>query len=352
MKYLNLEFGDSKTVIELNDSTIAQKWVEVFLKYKENNIDYKIERNKAIIHQNQIESEIHPVYNVSKEDCITFINTAIDKVNQSIKGTPFPYRAFIGMPWAQTNRLHRCFTTGIMSYRFWYHKMTTSELYEFKKINYSSKGKYINTIKHSDYEVLNKELFLENLEYVNKWIHVYESFFANQRTKNLVNEINGTADYLELTWDNFLPSGEKSSSFEARVTYEEIKQSFGKNYFDNNVFLCKSIAGKDYEFAFCEYDDGLEYDITNLDQIDGGIRLHFEPGIEQLYKSSTFTKWCEDLGISRELYLPIPIGKIVENTADFSKASPNNYTEERLTNGCNPLLPPFNSVKSYITEEF
>ena len=42
MKYLNLEFGDSKTVIELNDSTVAQKWVEVFLKYKENNIDQSV----------------------------------------------------------------------------------------------------------------------------------------------------------------------------------------------------------------------------------------------------------------------------------------------------------------------
>lgn len=363
INYLNLEFNGCKTKIELLDTPVARKWIEVFNEYKtyfkSNNLsyDYKIESYSAFLHHTgvhyeDIKGNIEiPSYSVTLAGCVDKINQGIEDANAYIKGKKFPYHAYLGMPWEQTNLIHRCFTTAIATNTNWKHNLTGAELIELKKIKYSDPH-YINSyIKIKDFAVVDYNGFKDAVERINKWVHVYENEVKSLRGIKIMDEFP-TQSSLVLDWDSYNPSGEHTFFFSKRISYEELKQSFVGNYDEYDVVLGKSIAGKDYEVTYCEYDNPLEYDITNLDYINGSVTIICDTAVKDLYKESRYVDWANDYSLEKEMYLPIPLGKVVENSCDFPSVEDTEFfshnLDERWTNGSFKPLPPFNMVKSWI----
>ena len=360
INYLNLEFNGCKTKIELLDTPVVHKWIDVYNLYKEyfktNNLDYdyKVESYPAF-HSNSgsyceyLESNIEiPSYKITLGECVDEINQAIQDANTCIDGKEFPYYAYLGMPWEQTNLIHRCFTTGYITRTNWKHNLTGAELIEFKKIKYSDPHYIKNYIKIKDFTIIDFDGLVNAIERINKWIHVYEGVVKSRRGEKLFqNHLNLSS--LVLDWDSYTPSGEHTFYFSDRVSYEELKQSFIGNYEEQNVVLGVSILGKDYETAFCDYDNPLEYDITNLDNINGSITIINNKSTKDVYKESKFIDWIKDYNIEREMYLPVPIGKVVENSCDFNSLTFDFNSDERWTNGSFKPSPPFNNIKSWIS---
>lgn len=353
MKYLNLEFGNTKTVIELANTPAARQWEAAYTKFVDFGSTYKVEVIKAAVHAGGgWAGEVHPGLGVTRLECVERINDAIDTVNMCIEGTPFPFRASLGMTWEDLNNLHRGFTTGCSSLRYWDHGMTNEELFEFKKLSYEHKPELIRGRVKRDFTVVDEEKFLYHIERINTGVHNYEAFMGSGRATKIVEDLQSETEYIELDWDNFLPTGHRTSFFGERLNYKDLKDSFVGNYEDYDVFIGKTVTGKDYEFAYCQYDNGLEYDITNIDYLNGDIRLHYDKALTKFYTDSDYSKWIDTYKLTPELHLPVPLGKIVDTNVEFKNIGVDYESSTRLSNGMFPLKTPFNSVKSYITEEF
>lgn len=373
-RVLEIKFNNCTTKVELLDTPAVEKWVNIYTRYAKEfllkgiPISHKVEEAKAFIHtaprnighkfvtkEAQERNKFHSALNVTEDYCVDKINESIAEANSVISGIKFPYPAFYGMSWNQTNLIHRCFTTAAITFGYWVHNLSHQQLLEYKKRAYQRKNiqHFINLNNYKpQYKVHDKEKFINAIERVNKYVHYYESFNGNTRSRNFKEEIGGQGQYISIDWDSHDPdSGHHLFWFGDKITYDELKASFPDNYHDYDVFLGKSITGKDYEFAFCEYDNGLEWDITNLDFINGSLRIHFSDEIKKAYNNSSFTKWCKEYDLEEPMYLPIPIGKIIENNCDFNSLKPNVESKERYSNGAAKPYPPFDkaSVKIVVS---
>lgn len=360
INYLNLEFNGCKTKIELLDTPVVHKWIDAFNQhknyFKNNNLDYDyaIESYSSFIHDTgmyyqDIKGDVEiPSFNVTFAECVDKINKAIEDVNNCIEGKEFPYCAYLGMPLEQTNLIHRCFTTASTTGTNWKHNLTGAELMEYKKIKYSDPAYFRKFIKMKDFIPIDYSGYVDAIERINKWVHIYEKQVKSIRGEKIMDAFPNQST-LVLDWDSYGPSGNHIFWFGNRVTYEELKQSFVGNYDEYDVVIHKSILGKDYEITYCEYDNPLEYDITNLDFINGGIALNKNIEVKDLYRESRYIDWINDYNIEKEMYLPVPLGKVVENSCDFNSLTFDYNTEERWTNGGFKPSPPFNKVKSWIS---
>ena len=361
IKYLNLEFNGCKTKIELLNTPVAHKWLNAFNQYKNyfknNNLDqdYKVESYPSFVHGKGgiVQKDIHanikvPAYNITLLECVDKINQAIEDANACIEGKEFPYYAYVGMPWEQTNLIHRCFTTALFTNTNWKHNLTAAELIEYKKLCYSDKKSIFKYIIKKDFTTIDRTRLVDAIERINKWVHVYEGVNKSVRAVEIMNDFPNQSS-LVLDWDSYNPSGEHTFSFCNFVSYEELKESFVGNYDEYDVTIHKFIAGKDYEFAYCEYDNPLEYDITNLDAINASLNIINDTSVKDLYKESRYIDWINDYNLEKEMYLPVPLGKVVENSCDFNSLTFDFNTEERWTNGGYKPLAPFNKVKSWIS---
>lgn len=351
--YLVLEFNGCSTTIELLNTPVVEKWLLTFNANKQNNLyDYKPENWTAFIHEHHLESDIHPLYGYRKSDIVDEINKSIEKANSQISGVKFPYHAFEGMSWEQTNNIHRCFTLSVTTGTNWQHGFDENQLLEFKKIHYSTPFKIGDLIKEHQYTITGDyRTFNDAVHEINDWVHKYESFYVNDNVVSLKDTLGTVGEYLSLEWDNFNHNHAPLPAARARTSYEDLLKSFPDNYFDYNVFMGKSIKGKDYEFAFSQFDNPLEFDITNLDGINGSLRLHYNNNFKSIYQNSIYADWLNTLNLPPQMYLPVPVGKIVDTTCDFTEFKPNYSIEETWSNGSIKPLPPFNSVNSYIIEK-
>lgn len=350
--YLVLEFNGCRTTIELLDTPIAKRWARAY----SSNInlglfDLMPKVNAALIHIEENDLECHSEYNISAKYCCEQINIAIEDAEKNIQGAGFPYRAFEGMSFKDTNFIHRCFTTAAATNTNWVHNIDNSELLKFKKIQYENPDHIITLIRDTQFKVINYDLYIDALHRINKWVHRYESFLMSSNTTSTIAQIQDDTSHIILDWDNFNSSHVQIGTIGSRTTYKEICNSIPDNYDEYNVFLGKFILGKDYETSFSEHDNPLEFDTTNVDGIVGIFRIHTSDNLKKLYTDSNFTKWAKSAGLTEELFLPPPIGKVIENDCDFSKLEPNYISNERWTCGSSKPYPPFNYVKSYIVEK-
>lgn len=351
-KYFVLEFNGCTTTIELLDTPIVNKWINVYNSNKSRGTyDLKPETASAFGHLYQCESEVHPIYKYSSNHCVDQLNIAIAAANETVDGAEFPYQGFYGMSWEQTNLIHRCFTLSATTHTNWQHGLTRDELIAYKIAHYDNPLIIKDLIKEQQFVVKDPEKFLESIHKINMWVHRYESFFGNERIKYLYQEVGSYGKYLELDWDNFNQDHTQQGTITDRTSHQELLQSFPDDITEYDVFLGKYIKGKDYEFAFSEYDDPFEYDIANVDGINGSLRVHTQSEHKGIYKDSSYIEWLKQTGLSPELYLPLPVGKIVDTDCDFSTFAPNLDSQERWSNDMVKPHPPFNSVNSYIIQK-
>lgn len=350
--YLVLEFNGCTTTIELLNTPVVDKWIKAFnANRSKGTYDLKPENASAFIHGHPINFTVHPVYGYTTSDVVEALNKSIDDANELVDGEPFPYRAYDGMSWEQTNLIHRCFTTSASTSTNWQHGFSPEQLVEFKKLEYDRPWLIKEMVPRKQFTVSDFPKFLHAIHEINMWVHRYESFYENEKITKFVEEVSGHGEYLELDWDNFSNIHEQQNTVVERTSYEELKQSFPGNYDEIDVFLGKYIKGKDYEFAYCENDDLREFDITNVDGVNGSLRVHYKDTFKKIYSDSSYLTHLKSLGLEEEMYLPVPVGKIVDSTCDFNEFKPDYNSDEKWSNGMIKPLPPFNSVNSYIIQK-
>ena len=293
---------------------------------------------------------------------IQLINEGIKITNESISGDKFPYVAFYKMPWMQVNRIHRCFTTASVKKGIWYHNLNTLELIQAKIEQYKSRYLFFSKVLPT-YEVLDEQKFNNGIELINKHIHMYERFLHTQRSSDFHNfyqdllsntfKIDNncnfnefpnstTSIYTEFNWDNFDEFGGKAGVYTNRTTFEEIKQSTPADWESYDIYLNKCIAGKDYEHAYFNYDDPLEADITNVDGIDGGIRLHYDKNLSSFYNYKPFVDWYREKGVEDTLVRPVPLGRINREESSNKLSQVQFLDANTQTTSGYPTLPyPF-----------
>lgn len=360
-RYLILEFNTEKVTIELLNTPVVERWRTAYLSHKEfldkSDLpykDFKIELARIFGHFTGKDigkpgDSIEYSTGLNAQQIVDEINSAINDVEANVNGAPFPYRAFVGMSWEHTNSIHRCFTTAGNTACNWKHMLDTPTLTKFKKDVYESKLGLRDIIETKQFVVSKYDKFMDALFRINKFIHAYEGLHKSERVQTFTPFTD--CQYLELNWDNFTLAGGHTFSYTERTSYEELKQSFPGDYSSYDVFLGKSISGKDYEDTFTQYDDPTEFDITNVDYIDGSVRIHNYPGISKYYSNSVFSSWCESYNIEPSMYLPVPLGRVVNTTFDLSLIKKDFSSDDKWSNGMVKCQYPFNSVNSYIIEE-
>lgn len=360
MNTLDLDFNGEKIVIELLDSPAAKQWIDAYQQYKKyfrkNRLDQDFKPSSGCIfpsadgYWDKGEDFVDPVKNIDQQGCVDEINSAIADANECLIGKEFPYQAFLGMGWDTTNLIHRCFTIGRTTLTNWQHTLHKNTLAQLKKDSYFSKNISLSSMLTPQYELKQGKVeeFVEAVERINKYIHFYEGFHRSKRAWDIcVHNKSFTNNYLQLEWDSYdRKTGSHNFFFSNRINEAELKESLPDDYYEYDVFLGKSIAGKDYEFCYADYDNPLEYDITNLDNINGSLKLFFEDSFKLAYKDSKFTDWCEGYGIERHMFLPIPVGKIIENSLPINDTHIDNDYTQTWSDHSPKLKYPLNSCKS------
>lgn len=358
---LNFKSG-AKIVIDLIQTPIVDLWKEAHLE--------NLKRGNRPVGTLSCVGINNTTFEDQFKDNIEELNSDIDKINQGIQlaneaitGDKFPYIAFYQMPWMQVNRIHRCYTTASVKKGIWFHNLNAVQLIQCKKEQYISRFSFFKDIPNS-YTVLDEQKFFNGIELINKHIHLYERFLHTQRSidfhkyhqtvidknppieenYNSVSEYIGNTSsiYTDFNWDSFDQFGGKLDVFTHRTSYDQIKESTPDDWDTYDVFLNKCIAGKDYEHAYFNYDDPLEADITNVDGIDGGMRLHYDKNLTSFYNYEPFVRWYREKDIEHEMVRPIPLGRI-----NREESSNKLYNIQLLdhgtctTSGYPKLVPPF-----------
>lgn len=344
---LEVLFNNQKTTIEILDTPAAKLWHKAYDVFTSKGYGYKAETIPISVHSNDYMGPgiKNPFNGYTQESAIELLNKGIEDVNKVIEGVKFPFIGYTDMPWAQVNRIHRAFTTGSSTRSTWFHTLTQKELLELKKISYTDKSVFMREKAPKDFIILDVEKFIDAAERINQGVHRYETFLHSKRARK-AEQIVGRTDYIELDWTTEDLNFQKSFFYGNRISYEDLKNSFPSDYETYDVFIGKIIEGKDYEFAFCEYDDGLEFDITNLDWICGDIRIHYNKSGNRFYTDTYYKEWINDIGLSDEFHLPVPLGKIIKTESDFSNVRVDYDSAEKLNNGNCPLVYPFNKVST------
>lgn len=351
----------AQIVIDLVDTPIIPLWKEAHLKNLERGNKPSGTRSCVGLSNHSLEFQLNKYADEMKKE-VDMINYGIGLANEGIEGEKFPYVAFYHMPWMQVNRIHRCYTTASIRNGIWFHNMNTPQLLQCKIDQYIGRGNAFD-LTPATYTVTDHKKYNDGIELINKHIHMYERWLYSQRSidfhtyyKNILDNnaeiernintsdtgLDTTSLYSEINWDNFDEFGGKAGVFWNRATYSLIKESQPDDWDTYDVFINKAIAGKDYEHAYFNYDDPLEADITNVDCIDGGVRIHYDPYLTALYKYEPFINWYRQSGVEDEMVRPIPLGRINRQESSSELYNIVRDGTELTTLGYPALHTPFN----------
>lgn len=344
--FFEIKFGNETNRFKLYDTPVVRAFIKSHREYTSRNIPQRTMITQAAVHCHNDRDFSDPrITGGTAEDAIDMINTAIDGAEKCIDGKKFPLRPHLGMGWETMNKIHRHFTTASSTLSTWSHTLTRDQLYELKWIQYTDKGDFMRKYAPKDFEITNLEGFKDHIERINQGVHLYETFKGSQIARS-AKRVAGTTDYFEIDWDHRMQNGHMSFFHGERISGEDVKQSFPSNYNDADLFVGKYIEGKDYEFAFCEYDDALEFDITNLDWICGDVRFHYDKKINDFYFKSEYNVWTKEAGLEDWMHLPVPLGYLVDTESDFKTAYTDYDSPERTSDNRPVMNYPFKEVST------
>ena len=340
-RYVKATYPQGEVLIELLQTPVVDKWLSVFNAYKELNIPSYSSSTGVCGYgdaaQKNLESSDIGIN--SRIEAVKKINNAIDKVNSVIEGTKFPYKAYLGMPWMQTNRLHRCFTTSSFTEHCWQHNLTHTQLLKCKTMGSEEVRYYLYNNAIPQFKVLNREIFRWQINVINAQIHLYEntrhSIIAEETINDYEKKYNTSIHETRkniIWYKNFTFTEDNTClrpefvrlQYLEKITHEELISSFPDNYEDYNVVIHKSIGGKDYETCYQQYDDAFEADIRNIEGIDGCIVINFNNEHYKFFTETRFYQWAKSYRLRDELFLNVPIGKIIANNIDIQNPNTDN----------------------------
>lgn len=338
-KHAIIKFPAGNVTVKLLKSPATDIWLEQLGIWKDENIPMATQRGLMLHHGWEGYKRRNPRL---EREYVDQINRAIADANKLLQegSQPFPYEAWVDMPWQQTNLIHRSFTLGLTSREtfpdnpdpggIWRHSLTNEELLNYTKTFCYDDRHYVKRnsqgIQQFRYKLVDHFNMNECLERINKYVHLYENIRYSERSgifhekeapKYLEeNNLGGHGPIeINLTWDNYDSSGGRKFQSIAQPGSDVYLNSIPENWMNFDVFLIKSITGKDYETAFQNYDNPLDYDTQNVQDITGGLRIFPNQGHKMLYGDSNFGTWIRSYGIDYKNYAPVPVGKII--SADF-----------------------------------
>lgn len=318
---LYVEFEDGKYLdIELvENNPLLEMWIDLHHKNKESTGAKYLSRKGMYLYHGVRRSEAEQEAMAAKrENAVYEINKAIDAWNKKIPEYPFPYSAFNGMSWEQTNLIHRAFTTALRTKGCFDLKESRERLIDFKYHNHlidelrNPKYRVFQPVEKDDWTFLT---FPQNevysiLERINKWVHVYEDNSYSEQAFNSLPLEQHDAKYLEIEWDVYNQDGSKSYHIE-RIP-NRYRKYCNYDYHNVDVYICKNITGKDYIQAYHENDDPLQWDIVNMDHINGGITVDPNQFLFNWLHHDATKKWLLDYNVPYDLSIlqPPAIGKV------------------------------------------
>lgn len=326
---VEVKFSENKFIkFKLFNTPVAVPWITALGKWKHHNTSMITCINDKVpysLNRDQSQAEA-----IVKE-----INLAINDLNSLSNGEKITDRAYIGMPWQQTNRLHRIFTTAyatIIPTTFgsavangtWKHNLPLSTMVKVKQASYAAGNNVVLPPEVTNTFIVDtKQLnnFIAALERLNGWVHDYEDLHESKRAYNLNSKLHKSEfSYLELLWDNYNENKGTTLHGNERIPYSELHRTFKTlKQEPADVFVAKAIQGKDYLTSYLQYDDLTEVDTTNLDCITGGLRIYSSNFYKTIYgKNSDLLKQTREQGIEDHFVTPVPIGKIIESNVDIN----------------------------------
>ena len=322
-KRLHLIFGnDSVCEIELLQTDLVKIWYNAFSKNK--NFKLFTRNHNPTLHSNVVRN--------SYPEAIDIINNAIERV-EYLTNTEWNVRAFDGMQFDITNKIHRMFTTSDVT------NCRTYELSQDLK-NFIIDRKQNSYISHSEasgiielwsqsnqqyaYNTTDRNELNHNLQLINSWIHLYESESMYSGRTRHISQISNTlvCDFEVKRIDGSYINGTPT---EFTISTPQIPQC---HYNDSaNVYALKKILGKDYLTCYYDIDNPLEWDVTMAHIIDGSFYIDYEGIYEHTYNTDNFKYWVSDFKLKdKHTYANIQIGTVVNNWCSEIK----NYAHQRI----------------------
>lgn len=355
-----ITFPAGEVLIDLIDTPGVTLWKQALQDYNSNNLPLYTQVGKLLSRGSKSYKDRDIEF---EETCVNEINSSIDQFNLLTTGKKFNYRAYVDMPWSQTNLIHRCFTLGLSSINpvnkdtyggLLKHNMTVKQLLKFKqRYVYDEKRKFLDFTPIQYYfEAKHKEKVSAALHKINKWVHLYENKRHSQAVADFHEhwitqaEMDASVHHptqINLGWDVFTSTGDKTYNNPIDIPSYIVKDSIPDNWMDYDVFAIKSITGKDYETCYQNFDDPREYDIQNIQAINGGVRIFPSQGHKAVYADNALGGWVKDYGLETHQYAPMPIGKIIKS--DFNLNHIKMDRGKTNTNGAIAAMPLYANPK-------
>jgi hypothetical protein len=231
------------------------------------------------------------------------------------------------MNWIESQRIHRAFTTAMVTGKTWKHNLSDDQLFTLKFLTPKEQDNKMKEWTEPEFEILDRENFPWTANLINEGIHKYEPWIESTRAKELV-EAGHDEVFVTHQFNTKDINGVNCKDVEQlNVTAEELSKSFIGNYLEYDVFMHSYIFGKSYIETYVEDALAMEFDVTNVSNIIGDFQVAW--GVNNVGKKSYFHKskwlhWIREHLLPDYLTHPVPLGKLVgwnkpPNPGDLNK---------------------------------
>ena len=353
-RILHVTFANGESIeISLIDNDFVAQWIDFHLAIKKKLNDKFLTRKPLFFYHGT--QKYQEQANAVKQESVVKINQGIDALGTKFD-LEFPFRAYNDMSWTETNIMHRCFTTSVINMKSWnWLGCTRSQLRDFKYYHVESAGHHANEFfkecpaEFNDHQIhkihKNYDEFIDCLEMINKYIHVYENNSHNERSKlELDDHTLNNLVYLETEWDVYRPTGGKI--YKSKKITKDMQQYCNYDPDEYDVYICKSITGKDYLQCYSEYDDPLQFDIENFGNLNGGFTIQPSKMYAKWFQTPRAKDWLRMYGVPHDpkILQPLPLGKVL--TTDWFTSSFEQITQDptRINSWGDSMLTPNGTV--------
>lgn len=302
--------------IELLKNQLVELWYDSFTKNKQ--IGFYNRSYDPTLHSNILKN--------SFTEAVQKINDAIDTVEQ-LTEVSWNVRAYDGMSFETTNKIHRMFTTSITTncrnndistdLKNFFAKQKQEKYISHKEIadmieSWSRENKIYNYSDNARGEIEH------NLQVINAWIHIYEAGrMYSPRSKHIRQVSNVLVTDLDLK--RIDGSYLASNPAEPIINTDLIPLCHSND--SANVYALKKILGKDYLTCYYDHDNPLEWDVTMANTIDGSFEIDYEGIYEHTYNTEEFKYWVRDHKLKdKHTYSNVQIGRVTNGWCEEFKS--------------------------------
>ena len=344
-KICHIDFEDDRYVdIELIDNPLVEMWIE----NHKNNAELTNKKYAAfmgMLLDHAAVGKIDPsddFFLNRRKQSVNNINKAIISLKEEFD-LDFPFKAFNDMNWINTNKIHRCFTSAEISLCNWTFRnnYNKSDLLKFKYLEKHPSEYFTEIHELFRIEEYDKTKFINLIEDINCWVHIYENSKFSEFADLMIKSLKDRKDIYNLDID-FDTQNEHGSSYIENISMPLEYQKFCVYDSDEyDVYFLKSITGKDYAQALQELDNPIEWDISNMGHITGGLKIFPSKLYAKIWQMDIPKNWLKihDMPCDIKLIQPPVLGKVLNkdwynkfNRIDWHPTKKNNSGLRKVVN--------------------